>query len=160
MSATGVPDRILRAYFVELDPIMILEKTVWEKLAASQSCEKPKMTEFCVKTQKSAKPAENPAKREITVSLVECNFWLRKAFSKRLDASESWRHGLSREKKFWSVNLKPVLFLELVDTSSRRVQLLLFETFRRNKKTRRRSIKISHLDWFLAGLIFSAITCP
>ena len=74
MSAPGVPDRILMAYFVELDPNMILEKTVRENLAASQSCEKWKNHRICVKTQKSAKSAENPAKREITVFLVGCNF--------------------------------------------------------------------------------------
>ena len=74
MSAPCVPDRILMAYFVELDPIMILEKTVREKLGASQSCEKRKMAGFCLKTQKSAKHVENPAKRQIMVFLVECNF--------------------------------------------------------------------------------------
>ncbi len=42
-SSTGVRYRILRAYFVELDPLMILEKTVWEYLVASQSCEHPYM---------------------------------------------------------------------------------------------------------------------
>ena len=46
MSATGVPDRILMAYFVELDPIIILEKTVREKLSPSQSYKKPKMVFF------------------------------------------------------------------------------------------------------------------
>ena len=33
-SATGVRDQILMAHFVKHDPIMILEKTVREKLAA------------------------------------------------------------------------------------------------------------------------------
>jgi len=57
---------------------------------------------------------------------MERNFWLRKAFSKRLDTLESWRYWLSWEKKFWSENLNPVLFLELIHTSSNRVQLMLF----------------------------------
>ena len=47
-SATGVPDRILRAYFVELDQIMILEKTVREKLLASHSCLSDKKSYFQV----------------------------------------------------------------------------------------------------------------
>ena len=47
-SATGMRERILTAYFVELDPIMILEKTAREKLVVSQTCEHPYMTKIAI----------------------------------------------------------------------------------------------------------------